>query len=254
MAEPLAGMILRGTQGHKEPWEEHESEYKKVSGKKIKQGNFGHVYRVRHSDPNGPQTIRVIKEVQHQTGYTRQEEHELECIRRVNDHRFRGHVIKLLNIFHKVEDRVVANIIVMESGICTLLQIQRSHSGYGTSTVQTWMRSLARAVCACHEVQVMHRDIKPANCIMCMGQQDSILELKLADFGNSVVVAPGPPVSGVSFSLEWATTPEYSAPELFSGFHTFKGDVWSIGVICSELLHTQPGASFVNASRYLYIP
>ena len=254
MAEPLAGMVLRGTQVHKEPWEDRESEYKKIGGKGIKQGMFGIVYRVRHCDPNGLQTIQVIKEVQHQTGYTWQEEHELECIRRVNDHRFRGHVIKLLNIFHKVDSKVVANIIVMESGICTLLQIQRSHSGYATSTVQTWMRSLARAVWACHEVQVMHRDIKPANCIMCVGQQESILELKLADFGNAVVVTPGPPVSGVSFSLEWATTPQYCAPELFSGFHTLKGDVWSIGVICSELLHTQPGESFVNASQYLYIP
>ena len=76
---------------------------------------------------------------------------------------------------------------------------------------------------------------------MCVSEHMSILELKLADFGNSVVVSAGPPVSGVSFSLEWATTPSYSAPELFSGLHTFKGDVWSIGVIGSELLHTEPG-------------
>ena len=117
----------------------------------------------------------------------------------------------------------------------------------------------ARAVEACHEVQVMHRDIKPANCIMCLGQQESMLELKLADVGNSVVVSAGP-VSKVSFKLQvsfklhWATTPQYCAPELLSGFHAFKGDVWSIGVICSELLHTQPGESFVNTSRNLFIP
>ena len=248
------GVMLRSRHVHKEPWENHESEYKKVHGERIKQGNFGHVYRMQHIDPDGVQTFVVIKEVRHKAEYTREEEHELECIRRLNDHRFRGHVIKLLNVFHKVEGRVVANIIVMESGICNLQHIQRSHSRLGTSTVQTWMRSLARAVWACHEVQVMHRDIKPANCIMCLGQPESILELKLAEFGNSVVVSAGPPVSGVSFSLEWATTPEYSAPELFSGFHAFQGDVWSIGVICSELLHTQPGESFVNTSRNLFIP
>ena len=241
MAESLVGLALRTREVRKEPWEDHEGEYKKVHGERIKQGNFGLVWRASHTDPDGRQTIVVIKEVQHKPEHTWQEEHELECIRRVNDHRFRDHFIKLLNIFHKVEGRVVANIIVMESGICTLQHIQRSHSGYGTSTVQTWMRSLARAVWACHDIQVMHRDIKPANCIMCLSQQESILELKLADFGNSVVVSAGPPVSGVSFSLEWATTAEYSAPELFSGLHTLKGDVWSIGVICSELLHTQPG-------------
>ena len=86
----------------------------------------------------------------------------------------------------------------------------------------------------------MHRDIKPANCIMCLGQEGS-LDLKLADFGNSAVVSAGPPVPGASHALTWATTPSYCAPELFSGFHTFSGDVWSIGVICSELLHTEPG-------------
>ena len=225
---------------HKEPWEEHESEYKKVHGERIKQGNFGQVWRACHTDPDGPQTIVVIKEVTHTAESAWQEEHELECLRRLNDHRFRDHVIKLLRVFHKVSSHAVANLIVMESGITTLLHIQRSHSGYGTGTVQAWMRSLARAVWACHEVQVMHRDIKPANCIMCLGQEAS-LDLKLADFGNSAVVSAGPPVPGVSHPLKWATTPNYSAPELFSDFHTLSGDVWSIGVICSELLHTQPG-------------
>ena len=245
--------MLRSRQVHKEPWETHESKYEKVRGERIKQGNFGRVYRMRLIDPDGgPQTLVVIKEVRHKAEYTWQEEHELECIRRLNVHRFRGHVIKLLNVFHKVEIRVVANIIVMESGTCSLLHILRSQSGHGQSTVQTWMRSLARAVWACHEVQVMHRDIKPANCIMCLGPQESILELKLAEFGNSVVVSTGPPLSGVSFSLECATTPAYCAPELCSGFHAFQGDVWSIGVICSELLHTQSGESFVNIAKPIH--
>ena len=93
------------------------------------------------------------------------------------------------------------------------------------------MRSLARVVWACHEAQVMHRDIKPANCIMCLGQEAS-LDLKLVGFGNFAVVSAGPPVPGVSRRLTWATTPNYSAPELFSDFHTLSGDAWSIGAIC----------------------
>eukprot|EP00974_Lingulodinium_polyedra_P080534 7801929-Lingulodinium_polyedra.AAC.1 len=68
------------------------------------------------------------------------------------------------------------------------------------------MRSLARAVWACREIQVAHRDIKPATCIMCVCLQAE-LELKLAVFGNSAVVSPGPPVSGFSYPLTWATAP-----------------------------------------------
>ena len=64
--------------------------------------------------------------------------------------------------------------------------------------------------------------------------------MKLADFRNSVVASAGPPVPGVSFLLRGATTADYCAPELFSDHHTFKGDVWSIGVICSELMHIDP--------------
>ena len=145
-------------------------------------------------------------------------DHALECLRRLYGHRFQGHAIKLHRVFHKVDHHVVANLIVMESGICTLLQIQRTHSGCGVGAVMSWMRSLARAVWACHEVQVMHRDIKPANCIMCLGQQEPRLELNLADFGICAVVSAGPPVSGVSIPPEWATTPEHSAPELLSVF------------------------------------
>ena len=108
----------------------------------------------------------------------------------------------------------MANVIVMESGICTLQDIQRSHRGHGIGMVQAWMRSLARAIWACHEVQVMHRDIKPANCIMCLGQQEPMLELKLVDFGHSAIVSAGPPVPGASIPLHWATTAEYCAPDL----------------------------------------
>ena len=73
-----------------------------------------------------------------------------------------------------------------------------------------------------------------------MGQREPTLELKLADFGNVAAVETGPPQRGASFSLEWATTPEYCAPELFKGIHSFWGDVWSIGVICFELLSAGP--------------
>ena len=233
------GVVLRS--GDKKPWEDVEGEYQRPAhDESIRQGSFGRVYRRKHVDPvSGAQTLVVIKEVKHRAAESaRQEEHELECIRRLSNHRLRGHFIEVLNVFHRVDltgsgSRVVANIIVMESGICDLEHVKRSHGGHGTSTVQTWMGSLARAVRACHESQVMHRDIKPGNCIMCVGQQTT-LDLKLADFGNSVVVTTGPPIPGASFELEWSTTPEYCAPELFRGFHAFQGDAWPIGVICAE--------------------
>ena len=81
--------MLRSGHVHKEPWEDHESEYTKARGERIKPGNFGLVYRKLHIYPGGVQTLVVIKEVRHKAEYTQQEEHELECIRRLQDHRFR---------------------------------------------------------------------------------------------------------------------------------------------------------------------
>ena len=85
----------------------------------------------------------VIKEVARTAEYTWQEEHELECLRRLNGHQFRGHVIKLHRVFHKVDQNLVANLIVMESGICNLLQTPHNHIGFGTVTVMAWLRPLA---------------------------------------------------------------------------------------------------------------
>ena len=137
-------------------WEDHARYYKKVHGEQITQGTFSQVWRACHTGPDGLHTIVVIKEATHTPESARQEAHELECFRRLNDHLFRDHVIKLLRAFLKVRSQAVTYIIVMESGITTLFHIQRSHSGFGTGVAQAWLRSLARAVWACHEVQVMH--------------------------------------------------------------------------------------------------
>ena len=99
----LVGVTLRGRlcrQVRKDGWERHQSRYEKIHGKDITQGNFGHVSRRRLIDPDGrKQTLVVIKEVPHHAPPTTwQEEHEVECIRRLNAHRFRDHVIKLLNV------------------------------------------------------------------------------------------------------------------------------------------------------------
>ena len=84
MAESLVAVRLRSLV-HKEPWEEHASEHKKVHGERTKQGNFGQVWRARRTDPDGPQTIVVIKEVTRTAAESAwQEDHELECLRRLS--------------------------------------------------------------------------------------------------------------------------------------------------------------------------
>ena len=123
MAESLVGVVLRCRHIHNEPLENRQREYEKISRQRIPQGRFGKVSRMRHSDPDGgADTLVVVKEVTHQAEYEVQQRHELECIRSLNDHRFWGHVIKLLDVYSKVEPRVVANIIVMERKVTMLVE------------------------------------------------------------------------------------------------------------------------------------
>ena len=214
---------------HQELWDEHARYYNKVPGARINQGNFGQVWRACHIDPDGLHTVVVVKETTHTPESALQDAHELECLRRLNEHLFRGHAINLFSAFLNVRSHEVANLSAMESGITTLFHIQLSHSRLGTGTAQAWMRPLARVVWAFHEVQVTYRDLKPPNCMVRSGQEAS-LDLKLVDFGNSAVVSAGTPVPGASHHLTWATTPNYRAPEWFSDFRTLSGDVWSSGV------------------------
>ena len=101
MSESLVAVRLLSTV-HQELWDDRARDYKKVHGDRIKQGNFGQVRRACHTDPDVLQTIVVIKEVTYTPESAWQEAHELECLRRLNDHRFRDHVIKLPRVVLKV--------------------------------------------------------------------------------------------------------------------------------------------------------
>ena len=100
---------------------DHARVGKKVHGDRIAQGTFSHLWRSCHTDPDGLQTIVVIKEATYTSESAWQDAHELECLRRLNDHRFRDHGIKLLRAFVKVRSHPLTNIIVMESGIYSVV-------------------------------------------------------------------------------------------------------------------------------------
>lgn len=85
--------------------------------------------------------------------------------------------------------------------------------------------SLASALKYLHERDVIHRDIKPENLLL--GHKG---ELKIADFGWSVH-EPN------SMRTTLCGTLDYLPPEMVQGKpHTKNVDIWSLGVLCYELL------------------
>ncbi|BFF89936.1 aurora kinase C [Drosophila madeirensis] len=89
----------------------------------------------------------------------------------------------------------------------------------------TYIKSLCSALLYLHERDIIHRDIKPENLLL--GHKGV---LKIADFGWSVH-EPN------SMRMTLCGTVDYLPPEMVQGKpHTKNVDLWSLGVLCFELL------------------
>jgi serine/threonine protein kinase len=92
-------------------------------------------------------------------------------------------------------------------------------------TAATYIYSLAVALKYCHSKKVIHRDIKPENLLLTLNGT-----LKIADFGWSVH-------DPSSRQTEICGTLDYLPPEMIlHESYDEKIDLWSIGVLCYELL------------------
>ncbi|CAG8697896.1 3256_t:CDS:2, partial [Dentiscutata heterogama] len=81
-----------------------------------------------------------------------------------------------------------------------------------------YIAQTARALSYIHQKHVIHRDIKPENLLIDLND-----EIKIADFGWSHKTFCG--------------TLDYFPPEMIeSKDHNEKIDLWSLGVLCCELL------------------
>ncbi|KAL0220430.1 hypothetical protein RCL1_000284 [Eukaryota sp. TZLM3-RCL] len=84
---------------------------------------------------------------------------------------------------------------------------------------------IVSAVKLLHSKNIIHGDLKPENILLVNGK------IKLTDFGSARTCSTTS--SDVSTIL---TTPKYAPIESFDGIHSYKGDVYSIGLILYELL------------------
>jgi serine/threonine protein kinase len=92
-----------------------------------------------------------------------------------------------------------------------------------------YINQLADALSYCHSKKVIHRDIKPENLLLGIYG-----DLKIADFGWSVH-APSSRRTTICGTLD------YLPPEMIDDRpHDEKVDLWSLGVLCYELLVGKP--------------
>jgi len=118
--------------------------------------------------------------------------------------------------------------------------------------VKSVMLQLCKAISYCHANHVVHRDLKPHNILVAPTDDDSILTIKLADFGLSRQLG----IHVRSCTAEVVTL-WYRAPDVLCGSSTYgtSVDMWSVGCIFTELCTKQPafpGSDVVDTLRKIF--
>lgn len=214
-------------------------------------GGFGKVNLVREKATG---LMRVIKTVDTSKLSQRLLENMREEIQvlRALDH---PNIIRLFEYGEDVENHKIHLLMEKCSGgdVDELLE----KAGYLSSDLVAQLtRQVLSGIAFCHARGVVHRDLKPGNIMLtasnlrelppvylhgspCYGCiilcQESSYDCKIIDFGLAKTYDPSDPTSGIS---DVNGTPAYMAPEICwrQGKYGAPSDVWSIGVMCYELL------------------
>lgn len=137
------------------------------------------------------------------------------------------HIVKTLNW---EEDPEAGLYLVMEyvPGGNLRHRLESNPEPQSLEQVLQWFRPVAEALDYAHQSGVVHRDLKPENLLF---QEDG--SLKIADFG----VARVEQTSRLTRTGVLPGTPEYMAPEQFSGVGASPAsDIYSLGILLYEAL------------------
>ena len=129
--------------------------------------------------------------------------------------------------------------IVTERGTMDLLCFLNQHTSYNEDSAIHIMLQIASGMCYLHDMGVAHRDLKPNNVVLTSYDSTSVehVHAKLVDFGISKIEVANS--SKVSTGENIYGTCGYMAPEVLersSKVDAFKIDVFSFGMMCSEIL------------------
>lgn len=249
----------------KSPWSEQKS--LQVIGNQIGEGSFGKVWKAQHTVEQNYYAIKqvfVTKTLEYNGG-------DVEKLRREIYHLIKiesPHVVKYFNCWkegpwvtnykalmqhlqnsstQKVTSESEVNFLFIQMELCD-------------STLKTWLEDnsfndrktqipnilvhLAQGLLAIHEKNIIHRDLKPDNIFL----KDTVW--KIGDLGLSIKSVETK--SGTHATTSIAGNQAYRSPEMENQMYSVKSDVFSMGLIFLEVLHSFPNAEINNEKIRLF--
>lgn len=192
-------------------------------GKPLGKGKFGNVYLAREKRSKYIVALKVIFKHQVQKANC---EHQLRREIEIQSHLRHPNILRLYGYFYD-DTRVYMILEYASKG--ELYHALKAVGKFDDVQAATYIYQLADALEYCHSKKVIHRDIKPENLLLGVYG-----ELKIADFGWSVH-APSSRRTTICGTLD------YLPPEMIEDSpHDEKVDLWSLGVLCYELLVGKP--------------
>lgn len=192
-------------------------------GKPLGKGKFGNVYLAREKRSKYIVALKVIFKHQVQKAGC---EHQLRREIEIQSHLRHPNILRLYGYFYD-DTRVYMILEYAQKG--ELYNLLKQVGKFNDEQAATYIYQLADALSYCHSKKVIHRDIKPENLLLGIYG-----ELKIADFGWSVH-APSSRRTTICGTLD------YLPPEMIDDKpHDEKVDLWSLGVLCYELLVGKP--------------
>lgn len=110
-------------------------------------------------------------------------------------------------------------------------EINNRENPYSEAEVLSFLKEVIAILKYIHQYKIIHRDLKPDNLI----RRESDQKWVLIDFGASRILSETALVGGATV----IGTPEYMAPEQHRGKVLPASDLYSLGVICVQLLTGQ---------------
>ncbi|KAH3732465.1 TKL/DRK protein kinase [Pelomyxa schiedti] len=194
----------------------------KVSSSSLGSGSYGTVFKSKHIPSSTDVAVKTLHDAitnEYSVDDFRLEAEIVSGLRHPN-------IVKCIGTCNSSAGKLM---IVSELMCCSLRQLLRQKNLKFQEAVVIAL-GIAKGMDALHRQKYMHRDLSSNNILL-----DANGTPKICDFGVSRAIK----CQGLQVSIKTRTpgTPVYMSPQMFTDHYSLKGDVWSFGILTTEMIN-----------------